>query len=116
MSQKGLSLRWRMILIIAGIPLLLLVPVFIYVSNQYRDAYRQAYWGKGDLITVQLQQTLETVAPYVETFEDAPGLATLLQKIVEGSPEFDFVALVDRMGRVIEHSTPGFFALWSTMP
>ncbi|HOT90650.1 MAG TPA: GAF domain-containing protein [Anaerolineae bacterium] len=108
MSQKGLSLRWRMILLIAGIPLLLLIPVFIYLSQQYRNAYRQAYLGKGDLITIQLQQTLDTVAPYVETFEDAPGLADLLRKIVEGSPEFEFVALVDHTGKVLEHSMSGF--------
>ncbi|MFN2200942.1 MAG: GAF domain-containing protein [Caldilineaceae bacterium] len=107
MSSRGLSLRWRMILIIAGIPLLLLVPVFIYVANQYRDAYRQVYWGKGDLITIQLQQTIETVAPYVETIQDAPGLAPFLQQIVENNREFDFLALVDNTGLVIEHSTPG---------
>ncbi len=108
MSQKGLSLRWRMILLIAGIPLLLLIPVFIYLSQQYRNAYRQAYLGKGDLITIQLQQTLDTVAPYVETFEDAPGLADLLRTIVEGNPEFEFVALVDHTGKVVEHSLSGF--------
>ncbi len=107
MSSKGLSLRWRMILIIAGIPLLLLIPVFIYVTSQYRDAYRQAYWGKGDLITIQLQQTIETVAPYVETIQDAPGLATFLQQIVANNREFDFLALVDNTGLVIEHSMPG---------
>lgn len=107
MSSKGMSLRWRMILIIAGIPLLLLVPAFIYVANQYRDAYRQAYWGKGDLITIQLQQTIETVAPYVETIQDAPGLAPFLQQIVANNREFDFLALVDSTGLVIEHSTPG---------
>ncbi|MFN2283096.1 MAG: GAF domain-containing protein [Anaerolineae bacterium] len=107
MSSKGLSLRWRMILIIAGIPLLLLIPVFIYVANQYRDAYRQVYWGKGDLITIQLQQTIETVAPYVDTIQDAPGLAPFLQQIVENNRDFDFLALVDSTGWVIEHSTPG---------
>jgi len=108
MSPKGLSLRWRMILIIAGIPLLLLIPVFIYVANQYRDAYRQVYWGKGDLITIQLQQTIETVAPYVETIQDAPGLAPFLQQIVANNPEFDFLALVDSQGWVLEHSAPMF--------
>ena len=107
MSSKGLSLRWRMILIIVGVPLLLLIPVFIYVANQYRDAYRQVYWGKGDLITIQLQQTIETVAPYVETIQDAPGLAAFLQQIVENNREFDFLALVDSTGLVIEHSLPG---------
>ncbi|MGC9396524.1 MAG: GAF domain-containing protein [Anaerolineae bacterium] len=107
MSSKGLSLRWRMILIIAGIPLLLLIPVFIYVANQYRDAYRQVYWGKGDLITIQLQQTIETVAPYVVTIQDAPGLAPFLQQIVENNREFDFLALVDSEGHVIEYSSPG---------
>ncbi len=108
MSPKGLSLRWRMILIIAGIPLLLLIPVFIYVANQYRNAYRQVYWGKGDLITIQLQQTIQTVAPYVETIQDAPGLAPFLQQIVANNREFDFLALVDETGLVIEHSTPGY--------
>jgi len=107
MSSKGLSLRWRMILIIAGIPLLLLIPVFIFVANQYRNAYRQVYWGKGDLITIQLQQTIETVAPYVETIQDAPGLEPFLQQIVANNREFDFLALVDDMGLVIEHSAPG---------
>jgi GAF domain-containing protein len=108
MSSKGLSLRWRMIIMIAGIPLLLLAPVFIFVANQYRDAYRQAYWGKGDLITIQLQQTIETIAPYVETIQDAPGLAPFLQQIVANNPEFDFLALVDSRGWVLEHSTPMF--------
>jgi len=108
MSSKGLSLRWRMILIIAGIPLLLLIPVFIFVANQYRNAYRQVYWGKGDLITIQLQQTIETVAPYVETIQDAPGLEPFLQQIVANNREFDFLALVDDMGLVIEHSAPGY--------
>ncbi len=107
MSSRGLSLRWRMILIIAGIPLVLLIPVFIYVANQYRNAYRQVYWGKGDLITIQLQQTIQTVAPYVETIQDAPGLAPFLQQIVVNNREFDFLALVDSAGWVIEHSTPG---------
>lgn len=108
MSSKGLSLRWRMILIIAGIPLLLLIPVFIYVANQYRNAYRQVYWGKGDLITIQLQQTIQTVAPYVQTIQDAPGLAPFLQQIVANNREFDFLALVDDSGLVIEHSAPGY--------
>lgn len=108
MSFKGLSLRWRMILIIAGVPLLLLTPLFIYLGNQYRDAYRQVYWGKGDLITIQLQQTIETIAPYVVTIEDAPGLASFLQQIVANNREFDFLALVDSAGRVIEYSAPGF--------
>ncbi len=108
MSQKGMSLRWRMILIIVGIPLLLVVTLFGYVVNRYRDAYRQAYWEKGDLITVQLQDTLETITPYVRTFEEVPGLAALLQKNVENNKEFNFIALVDKTGRVLQHSTPAF--------
>ncbi len=107
MSLRSTSLRWRVIVTIAGISLLLLGPAFTYLGLRYRDSYRQAYWGEGDLVTLQIQQIVETVLPYVVTLKDAPGLDLLLRDIAQEVPEFDFLAIVDSTGRVIVHSRPG---------
>ncbi|NBD36510.1 MAG: GAF domain-containing protein, partial [Chloroflexi bacterium] len=106
MFRKDLSLRWRIIFIITSISLVLLGPIFLFARGQYLNAYREAYLGKGDLITLQLKQIIETVAPYVVTLDDAPGLSRLLQDTASEVEEFEFVALVEESGRVIEHSSP----------
>ena len=106
MFRKDLSLRWRMILIITSISLVLVVPVLLFARGQYMKTYREAYLGKGDLITLQLKQIIETVAPYVVTLDDAPGLSQLLQDIASEVEEFEFVALVEESGRIVEHSDP----------
>ncbi len=106
MSMKNLSLRWRIILVITGISLVLLLPIFLFARGQYLGSYREAYFGKGDLITLQLKQIIETVAPYVVTLDDAPGLSRLLQDITSEVEAFEFIALVEESGRIIEHSDP----------
>lgn len=105
MLQKGLSLRWRMLLLNIGIPLLVLGTAFVYIALQYRNAYREAYFGKGDLITRELTRIIETIAPYVATVEDAPGLRELLQDMARDVAEFEFIALVDDTGLVVEASS-----------
>ena len=106
MSRKNLSLRWRMILIIASILVVLLTPIFLFARAQYISAYQEAYLGKGDLITLQVKQIIETVAPYVITLDDAPGLSRLLRDITSEVEAFEFVALVEESGRIVEHSNP----------
>lgn len=107
MSKRGLSLRWRMVLLVAGIPLLILSPLFLHVVGQYRLQYRQVYWEKADLLTSELEQIIETVGPYIETVEDAPGLTSLLRRMADTVEEISFIALVDARGLVIEYSAPG---------
>ncbi len=104
---KNLSLRFQMLLVVVGIPLIFLGLASFIVGQQYRQAYREAYLGKGELIAIQLEQTIETVAPYVATLEDATGLSVLLKQITDDVPEFDFIALVDDNGKVLEHSNTG---------
>lgn len=106
--RRGLSLRWRVILIVAGISLLLVTPVMLFVGRRYQNAYREAYWSKGDLATIQLRQTIRAISPFVETVGDAPGLAAYLQDIGDNVSDFDFIALVDGNGRVLMHSIPGY--------
>ncbi len=107
MQKHKWGLRQRMMFITVGIPLLFLVPVFVYVGIQYRNASRSAYFGKGDLVARELKQTLETVAPYVQTLDDAPGLSKLLQNMSRDVEEFEFITLVAESGLVIESSQPG---------
>lgn len=106
MFRKNLSLRWRMILIITGILVAILTPIFLFARAQYLGAYREAHLGKGDLITLQLEQIIATVAPYVVTLDDAPGLSRLLRDISSEVEEFEFIALVEESGRIVEHSDP----------
>lgn len=107
--QKGLSLQWRMVLIVAGIPLLLLVPLGVFVGVQYQRAYREAFWNQGYVATIQLEQTIRSITPFVNSLDEAPGLATFLKQISENVVVFDFIAFADAEGRVIEHSN-AFYA------
>ena len=84
--RRGPSLRWRMILLVAGIPLLVLMPLLLYFGARYRDAHRDAYWSKGDLATIQLRQTIRTTAPFVETVPDAHGLGATSPTLLSRCP------------------------------
>ncbi len=108
MRWKNLSLRWRMILIIAGIPLLFLIPVFLFIGTEYQAAYQEAFWNQGELATLQVQLIVEQITPYVVTLDNARGLSGVIQRINNSVEEFEFIALVDERGEVIVHSQPGF--------
>ncbi len=107
MTKRTQSLRWRMMITIVGIPALCLLLIFGYIGLRFRAAYRDARLGKGEIVARELGQILETVVPYVETLEDAPGLSALLQEMVGGAEEFTFIALVDEQGFIIETSQSG---------
>jgi len=106
--RRGLSLGWRMVLAIVGLPLLFLTPLLVYFGRQVSDAYRDASWSKANLATLQIQQTIETIAPLMETVADAPGLVRLLQDTDERVEDFDLIALVDEDGLVIASSVAGY--------
>lgn len=127
MSLKNLSLRWRMILIVPGIPMLFLMPIFVFVGLQYRGAYQDAYWKQGEIAVLQVEQIIVEVGGYIETLDDTYGLDQLIEGMVlgesslqtlPGEPEvpgmrdkenpFVFIALVDKEGLVIVHSSSGF--------
>jgi GAF domain-containing protein/HAMP domain-containing protein len=100
-KRRGLSLGWRMVSIIAGLPLLLLTPLLVYFGRQYSDVYRGAFWSKASLATIQIQRAIETAA-------DAPELVRLLQDTDENAEDFDFIVLVDDGGLVIAGSVAGY--------
>ncbi|MBN1873472.1 MAG: GAF domain-containing protein [Anaerolineae bacterium] len=102
----GLGLRWRLALLIVSVPLLLLTPIFVYMGRQYQVSYREAHWDKATIVGRQLAQMITSIAPYVETLDDAPGLGNFLEDMAQNVPEFEFIALVDELGKVIYHSQP----------
>ncbi len=107
-SQRAwgsLSLRWKLVLIVAGIPLLILTPLFTVIGWQYREAYREANLARARIVVRQLERTVARVTPYIQTLDEAPGIGGLLQEAVASEP-FEFVALVDTRGMVIYHSEP----------
>ncbi|NMC01932.1 MAG: hypothetical protein GYA30_06110, partial [Chloroflexi bacterium] len=65
MHRKGLSLRWQMVLIIVVLPLLLLTPLLFFAGAQFRSEYREARLGKGHMITQQVRQHVDVVAPFI---------------------------------------------------
>jgi len=98
------SLRARMMLVVVGIPMVLLLSFSTLIGGQYFVAFRGAHLGKADLVTRELLQILQTVAPFVATLDDASGLNALLQNMTGRDDAFAFIALVDRNGFVLEHS------------
>lgn len=108
MKWKDLSLRWRMVLLIVSIPLIFLIPMFLFIGSQYRTAYRETFWKKGELAVTQVQLIVQEIAPYIVTLEDARGLPGVIQRINNQVEEFDFIALVDERGMVVAYSRPGF--------
>lgn len=107
MRGKGLSLRWQMVLIIVILPLLLLAPLLFLAGGEFRDQYREARLGKGHMITQQLRQHIDVVAPFVASVRDVPGLDRFLRDSISGQPELAFAALVRGDGIIVLHSTPG---------
>lgn len=107
MPGKGLSLRWRMVLIIVILPLLFLGPLLFLAGAEFRSQYREARLGKGHMITQQLRQHIDVVAPFIASVRDLPGLDRFLRDSIAGQPELAFSALVRGDGIVVLHSSPG---------
>ncbi|MGC9356323.1 MAG: hypothetical protein ACP5GX_00565, partial [Anaerolineae bacterium] len=87
MFWKSLSIRWRMVLILVVLPLLLLLPGFLVVGAQYRNAYRDARLGKGEILARQVEQSLVSVSPYISSVRDLPALDRYLGQSIEDEPE-----------------------------
>lgn len=107
MRGKGLSLRWQMVLIIVILSLLLLTPLLFLAGGEFRNQYREARLGKGHMITQQLRQHIDVVAPFIASVRDLPGLDRFLRDSISGQPELAFAALVRGDGIIVLHSTPG---------
>ncbi|MGC9358743.1 MAG: HAMP domain-containing protein, partial [Anaerolineae bacterium] len=107
MFWKSLSIRWRMVLILVVLPLLLLLPGFLFVGVQYRNAYRDARLGKGEILARQVEQSLVSVSPYISSVRDLPALDRYLGQSIEDEPEMAFAAVVRDDGFVLYHSVPG---------
>ncbi|MDY0018595.1 MAG: GAF domain-containing protein, partial [Anaerolineae bacterium] len=106
MVGRSLGLRWRMMLIIVVLPLLVLIPIFFFMRGQYRTSYREARLSKGEMITRQIDQAVSSVEPYVSSIYDIPGLELYLRESIEGQTEVAFVALVLDNGFIVYHSLP----------
>jgi GAF domain-containing protein/HAMP domain-containing protein len=110
-TKKGTSLRWRMILMIAGVPLLIMVPVLVSFGNLYTNAYRELYWDKSHIVANQIQyMVVNSVAE--TTYLSDKTIQEMLASFVRASEkngirEFSFVAIVDSNGFILQHSTPG---------
>jgi len=107
MFERSLSLRWRLVLIVGLLPLLILLPVSAYVGGRYQAQYRDVRLSKGEMITRQLVQTVEALTPFITTIYDLPALGGYLRDSVQDQPELAFAAVVMENGLVVYHSVPG---------
>ena len=110
MKQTIISLRWRMILLVAVIPLLVLIPIFLVFGNRFTSAYREAYWKKADIIAKQVVYSLDELG-FSSQSEDSNGINNALVNYLsasglDGIQDFEFIALVDANGYIVGHSTP----------
>lgn len=107
MFRRSLSLRWRLTLIVGLLPLLILLPVAIYVGVEYQRQYRDVRLSKGEMVTQQLVRTVENATPYISTIYDLPDLGSYLRESVRDQPELTFAAVVRENGLAVYHSVPG---------
>ncbi len=107
MLWRSLNLRWRMTIILVLLPLLLVMPGFIYIGGQYRNAYREARLSKAAMVNQQLVQTLGAVEPYISSLQDLPDLDRFLQQSILGQEEMVFASVVLENGTILYHSLPG---------
>lgn len=106
-QRRGLGLRWRLLLILIGLPLLLLVPASVVVSRLYVLSYREAFFSKAGLAIQVLDQRIREVLPYDDPLTESPDLQQIVRDTAASSADFDFAALVDQDGYVLLHSDPG---------
>jgi GAF domain-containing protein/HAMP domain-containing protein len=102
-----MSLRWRLIILVVALPLLVLVPLFVYVGAVNRASYREARLSKGEMINRQVERLVVDLDPYVTSLSDASGLKRYLRDSVGDEDDVAFAALVFDSGYVVHHSLPG---------
>lgn len=107
MARRAMSLRWRLVLALGLLPLLILLPSAWFVGRMYQQQYRDIRLSKGEIITAQLAQTLRRVSPYISSAQDLPELNTYLRESIQHQPEMTFAALTLENGMVLYHSLPG---------
>lgn len=110
-KQRILSLRWRMILLVAVIPLLFLIPILFLFGSRYTVAYRESYWYKADIVTNQIKTMIEDFQFASISPEDTQEIQRIFLDFVRASEragirDFEFIALVDANGYIVEHSAP----------
>ncbi len=103
---KRVSLRWRMILLVGLIPMLVAGIASYFVSGNFGDAYHRKIFEKGVMLTRQLEVMGSSQSSEVEILIDNPALLSLIRDTVRSVDDFAFVALIDDFGRVYLHSDP----------
>ena len=109
MTHKIFGLRWRMILLITGIPLLILIPVLYTFGNRYTAAYRESYWDKAEIIANQIKYMMDDFQFNPVNPEDKQKVHVIFADFIQASAlgssqDFAFIALVDKNGYVVQHS------------
>ncbi len=106
--MKVRSLRWRLLFWSGLIPLLLVLPVLIFVGSQYQAAYRANSLGEARVIARDLQRTIQDITPYISSIYDVQGLRNEVRTSAAGLERVAFVSLVLDTGRVLYHSNEAF--------
>ncbi len=108
MKARKLPLRWRLLLWSGLFPLLLVVPVLVYIGQQYQSAYRDNSLGEARVLVRDLQRTIQDVIPYISSIYDVQGLRNEVRTSGSGLERVAFVTLVFDTGTVLYHSNEAF--------
>ena len=103
---RRLSLRWRMIVLVGLIPMLVAGIASYFVSGGFGDAYHRQIYDKGVLATRQLQFVGSPFPSDLQSVSEDSELTSLIGEMARSVDDFSFIALVDQTGRVILHSDP----------
>ncbi len=108
MNVRGLSLRWRILLWSGLIPLLMILPVLIFIGREYQASYRANSLGEARVLTRDLQRTIQDITPYISSIYDVQGLRGEVRTAASGLERVAFVSIVLDTGTVLYHSNETF--------
>ena len=104
---KNLSLRWRMLLVMALVPMLVAGIASYFVSGRFGDAYRRKVFDQGAMVTRQLQLIGSPLPTDLQTLGDTSDIVPLMRDTARSIDDFSFIMLVDdSSGYVLLHSDP----------
>jgi GAF domain-containing protein/HAMP domain-containing protein len=101
---RNLSLRWRMILLVGLIPMIVAGFASYFVSRNFGDAYRRKVLEKGVMVTRQLQVLGASSLSERESLEDDSELLAFIRDTAHSVEDFIFISVIDDSGRALLHS------------
>lgn len=107
--NKVNHLRRRLLLIVAGTPLLIIISVLLFVGFHYITTYREGYWQQAEIIAHQFRVVIREYSFDNLPEEERVLVETLVHDFMPYPTSarnqiYDFIAVINKDGKILYHS------------